>query len=80
MAPNVGDTQKIELYCPMANKQISIIQKYCEIFSTHEEEKEYLWINEICLYRFECQKLQILCRYNTRDLPGVPDPFKESQT
>jgi hypothetical protein len=75
MVPAPGETQKVDLDCPLAGKTIGMIQKCCEVFDTHNAEQKCEWINDICLNRLECEKKSILCRYATR-LYSDPNPFK----
>ncbi len=77
MSPHIGDTQKVNLYCTLIKKEVGVIQKYCEIYDTQNNETEkFEWVNDICLNRYDCQKKEIVCRFSTRDLPDLPNPFK----
>ncbi len=76
MKHNPGDTRKINLHCPLVNKEIGMIQRYCEIFDTQScESTQFEWVNDICLNRYECEKKGVLCKFCTRDIPGARNPF-----
>lgn len=77
MSPGAGDTQKVDLDCPFVHKTIGMIQKYCEIFDTQGEGQKLEWVNDICLNRYECEKKGVMCRYSSKNYPGLPNPFKD---